>query len=213
MLNVKESITEVQGYGSKLARAFGGFKAIICEPHIPRSTLRRALHTVNLTTIFRASKGNARASHPLLQFSETLARAQCNPNMAQQKIFKSRISAKDLMKFSNNNNNNSAVKGSPRWQYYNASQRITIRHDPTCFDEFLFSSDNNHVTRVHVNSKLCNEKAKSLSDLRMLQQVLAYFGLNYLPLGNANLFGPTIGTKFASTSEKGCKSAIKAAKN
>ena len=131
--------------------------------------------------------------------------------MAQQKIFKSRLSAKDFIKFNHKSEQNNAVHGSPRWQYYSAgggSQRIVIspeRHR-LCSDHFKLV-DRKHVTRVSVNTHGSAAAAaaaangtkgyhsKSLSDLRLLPDVtssvcdfnnhfiLFYFiNLNYIPI-------------------------------
>ena len=106
--------------------------------------------------------------------------------MAQQKIFKSRLSAKDFIKFNHKSEQNNAVHGSPRWQYYSAgggSQRIVIspeRHR-LCSDHFKLV-DRKHVTRVSVNTHGSAAAAaaangtkgyhsKSLSDLRLLPDV------------------------------------------
>jgi len=105
--------------------------------------------------------------------------------MAQQKIFKSRLSAKDFIKFNHKSEQNNAVHGSPRWQYYSAgggSQRIVIspeRHR-LCSDHFKLVGK--HVTRVSVNTHGSAAAAaaangtkgyhsKSLSDLRLLPDV------------------------------------------
>ena len=84
--------------------------------------------------------------------------------MAQQKIFKSRLLAKDFIKFSEKSNNH--VSGSPRWQYYSGtgSQRIVVS-DRKSIDNFRM--DRKHVTRVSVNNYQCYQ-SRSLSDLRIL---------------------------------------------
>ena len=72
--------------------------------------------------------------------------------MAQQKIFKSRLSAKDFIKFSNQNN---SVSSSPRWQYYSGagSQRIVIHdHHPRVSSEHFRVEKRKHVTHVSVNN-------------------------------------------------------------
>ena len=98
--------------------------------------------------------------------------------MAQQKIFKSRLSAKDFIKFSNQNNN--SVSSSPRWQYYSGagSQRIVIHdHHPRVSSEHFRVENRKHVTRVSVNNGGVNNhtsavktsyQSRSLSDLRFL---------------------------------------------
>ena len=87
--------------------------------------------------------------------------------MAQQKIFKSRLLAKDFIKFSEKSNNNNHVSGSPRWQYYSGtgSQRIVVS-DRKSIDNFP-CMDRKHVTRVSVNNYQCYQ-SRSLSDLRIL---------------------------------------------
>ena len=130
--------------------------------------------------------------------------------MAQQKIFKSRLSAKDFIKFNHKSEQNNAVHGSPRWQYYSAgggSQRIVIspeRHR-LCSDHFKLV-DRKHVTRVSVNTHGSAAAAaaaangtkgyhsKSLSDLRLLPDVtssvcdfknhfvFSFITLNYIPI-------------------------------
>lgn len=99
--------------------------------------------------------------------------------MAQQKIFKSRLSAKDFIKFNHQTSNN-AVSGSPRWQYYSGtgSQRIVIHHEdhhPRVCSEHFRVENRRHVTRVSVNNGASysnNSKpsfqSRSLSDLRFL---------------------------------------------
>ena len=111
--------------------------------------------------------------------------------MAQQKIFKSRLSAKDLIKFNQNDKNSNAVSSSPRWQYYSVmggSQRIVIspeRQRMLCSaDHFAAGAgaaalaDRKHVTRVSVNNSCQNNnnnkqcyQSRSLSDLRLLPDV------------------------------------------
>ena len=88
--------------------------------------------------------------------------------MAQQKIFKSRLLAKDFIKFSERSNNNNHVSGSPRWQYYSGteSQRIVVSDRKSC-SELDHFRDRKHVTRVSVNNYQCYQ-SRSLSDLRML---------------------------------------------
>ena len=91
----------------------------------------------------------------------------CDLSMAQQKIFKSRLLAKDFIKFSEKTNNNNHVSGSPRWQYYGAgtgSQRIVVSDRKSIDDHFR---DRKHVTRVSVNNYPCYQ-SRSLSDLRIL---------------------------------------------
>ena len=103
--------------------------------------------------------------------------------MAQQKIFKSRLSAKDFIKFNNQNN---AVSSSPRWQYYSGgSQRIVIHqddHHPRVSSEHFRVENRRHVTRVSVNNGATSSastsntaqynkpsyQSRSLSDLRFL---------------------------------------------
>ena len=109
--------------------------------------------------------------------------------MAQQKIFESRLSAKDFIKFNHQSERNNAVSGSPRWQYYSAgggSQRIVIspeRHR-LCSDHFKLI-DRKHVTRVSVNTgsaagnKNCYQ-SRSLSDLRHLPDVASAVSDYYL---------------------------------
>ena len=113
--------------------------------------------------------------------------------MAQQKIFKSRLSAKDFIKFNHQSERNNAVSGSPRWQYYSAgggSQRIIVspeRHK-LCSDHFKLV-DRKHVTRVSVNigsaahadGQKPSYQSRSLSDLRLLPDVtssVSYFLCN-----------------------------------
>ena len=105
--------------------------------------------------------------------------------MAQQKIFKSRLSAKDLMKFSgmSEKGRSGAVSSSPRWQYYagsGGSQRIVIHHNERSqvgADHFhkkhphLLLADRKHVTRVSVNANYPCYQSRSLSDLRLLPDV------------------------------------------
>ena len=109
--------------------------------------------------------------------------------MAQQKIFKSRLSAKDFIKFNHQSERNNAVSGSPRWQYYSAgggSQRIIVspeRHKLSS-DHFKLV-DRKHVTRVSVNIGSAAQtdgqksyQSRPLSDLRLLPDVtssVSYF--------------------------------------
>ena len=116
--------------------------------------------------------------------------------MAQQKIFKSRLSAKDFIKFNHQSERNNAVSGSPRWQYYSAgggSQRIVIspeRHR-LCSDHFKLV-DRKHVTRVSVNTgngaaaKSCYQ-SRSLSDLRLLPDVTSSVMIYYIILSTIDL--------------------------
>ena len=96
--------------------------------------------------------------------------------MAQQKIFKSRLSAKDLMKFSGMSEKGSkggggAVSSSPRWQYYHGtgSQRIVVHQNER--SQLMQLGDRKHVTRVSINANYPCYQSRSLSDLRLLPDV------------------------------------------
>ena len=121
--------------------------------------------------------------------------------MAQQKIFKSRLSAKDLIKFNppEKNSNNNAVSSSPRWQYYSVmggSQRIVVsseRQRVLCSADHFASNaqlaDRKHVTRVSVNNSCNNNnnnkqcyQSRSLSDLRLLPDVTSSVNISVLSL-------------------------------
>ena len=114
--------------------------------------------------------------------------------MAQQKIFKSRLSAKDFIKFSNQNNN--SVSSSPRWQYYSGagSQRIVIHdHHPRVSSEHFRVENRKHVTRVSVNNGgvyqnnnnnhtsavKTSYQSRSLSDLRFLLPDVTSVSIQY----------------------------------
>ena len=112
--------------------------------------------------------------------------------MAQQKIFKSRLSAKDFIKFSNQNN---SVSSSPRWQYYSGagSQRIVIHdHHPRVSSEHFRVENRKHVTRVSVNNGgvyqnnnnhtsavKTSYQSRSLSDLRFLLPDVTSVNIEY----------------------------------